>query len=48
MRSYYTLSDHPLETFEIECAKCGRHGWLRTIRLLAEHGPDIKVPDLLA
>jgi len=32
---------------EIECAKCGRHGRLRTTRLLAEHGPDIKLPDLL-
>jgi hypothetical protein len=28
-------------------AKCGRHGRLRTARLLAEHGPDIKLPDLL-
>ena len=27
--------------------KCGRHGRLRTARLLAEHGPDIKLPDLL-
>jgi len=24
-----------------------RHGRLRTSRLLAEHGPDIKLPDLL-
>jgi hypothetical protein len=47
MRLYYTLSDYPHEMVEIECAKCGRHGRLRTARLLAEHGPDIKLPDLL-
>jgi hypothetical protein len=35
MRSYYTLSDYPHETVEIERAKCGRHGRLRTGRLLA-------------
>ena len=47
MRLYYTLADFPHATVEIECAKCGRHGRLRTARLLAEHGPDIKLPDLL-
>ena len=47
MRMFYTLADYPHETVEIECAKCGRHGRLRTARLLAEHGPDIKLPDLL-
>ena len=46
-RSCYTLADYPHEMVEIECAKCGRHGRLRTARLLAEHGPDIKLPDLL-
>ena len=44
---FYTLADYPHEMVEIECAKCGRHGRLRTERLLAEHGPDIKLPDLL-
>jgi len=34
---------YPREMIEIECAKCGRHGRLRTARLLAEHGPDIKL-----
>jgi len=29
MRSYYTLSDNPHDTVEIECAKCRRHGRLR-------------------
>jgi len=47
MRLYHTLADYPHEMVEIECAKCGRHGRLRTSRLLAEHGPDIKLPDLL-
>jgi hypothetical protein len=33
---------------DMKCAaKCGRNGRLRTARLLAEHGPDIKLPDLL-
>ena len=45
MRPYYTLADYPHDMIEIECAKCGRHGRLRTAR--AEHGPDIKLPDLL-
>jgi hypothetical protein len=47
MRMFYTLADYPHDTVEIECEKCGRHGRLRTARLLAEHGPDIKLPDLL-
>jgi len=47
MRTYYTLSDYPHETVEIECAKCGRHGRLRTARLLEQHGPDIQLPNLL-
>jgi len=46
MRLYYTLADYPHELVEIECAKCGRHGRLRTARLLAEHGPDIKLRTL--
>jgi hypothetical protein len=40
MRLFYTLADYPHEMIEIECAKCGRHGRLRTARLLAEHGPS--------
>ena len=28
------------DMIEIECAKYGRRGRLRTARLLAEHGPD--------
>ena len=47
MRLYYTLADCPHDMVEIECAKCGRHGRLRTSRLLVKHGPHIKLPDLL-
>jgi hypothetical protein len=36
MRMFYTLADYPHNMVEIECAKCGRHGRLRTARLLAE------------
>jgi len=32
MRLYYT-ADYPHATVEIECAKCGRHGRIRTARL---------------
>lgn len=35
------------DVIEIECYKCGRHSRLRTANLLAEHGSDIKLPDLL-
>ena len=47
MRMFYTLADYPHDMVEIECAKCGRPGRLRTTRLLEQHGPDIKLPDLL-
>jgi len=47
MRLFYTLADYPHDMVAIECAKCGRHGRLRASRLIEEHGPDIKLPDLL-
>jgi hypothetical protein len=47
MRLSYILSDYPHDVVEIECDKCGRHGRLRTAKLIAEHGPDTKLPDLL-
>jgi hypothetical protein len=31
----------------IACRLCPRHGRRRTDRLLAEHGPDMPMPDLL-
>jgi hypothetical protein len=32
------------ETIEIACGTCGRHGTLRTERLLADHGPAMGMP----
>ena len=46
-RLFHTLADYPRDVVEIECPKCKRHGRLRSGKLLAEHGPDIKLPDLL-
>jgi hypothetical protein len=52
MRTFYTLADYPHEWVEIECAKCGRHGRLRTARLIEEHqaagpvGDDRAVPEV--
>jgi hypothetical protein len=41
-----TLADYPGDMVVIECAKCGRSGRLSNARLIAEHGPDIPLPDL--
>jgi len=30
----------------VACTKCDRKGRLSVLRLLAEHGPDISLPDL--
>ena len=32
---------------DIACNRCDRRGWLRTARLLAAHGADMPVPELL-
>jgi len=31
---------------DVACTKCDRKGRLSVLRLLAEHGPDISLPDL--
>jgi hypothetical protein len=36
-----------LPLFEIACNRCDRRGRLRIDRLLAEHGADMPMPDLL-
>jgi hypothetical protein len=41
-----TLADYPRATVHIKCAKCGREGLLSKPRLIAEHGPDIPLPEL--
>jgi hypothetical protein len=37
-----------LEMLRIECAKCGRAGQYRVMRLMKECGPDTLLPELLA
>ncbi len=31
---------------DVACTKCDREGRLSVLRLLAEHGPDMSLPDL--
>jgi hypothetical protein len=35
-----------LAVLEVACNRCDRRGRLRTERLLAEHGPDLPMPEL--
>jgi hypothetical protein len=35
-----------LPVLEVACNRCDRRGRLHTFRLLAEHGPDLPMPDL--
>jgi len=35
-----------LTMLDISCNRCDRHGRLRIDRLLAEHGPNLPMPDL--
>ena len=41
------LRDHPGDTIRLSCEKCGRHGRYPKGKLIAIHGPDISLPDLL-
>jgi hypothetical protein len=36
-----------LSVVDVACNRCGRHGRLDTARLVAEHGAEISVPELL-
>ena len=36
-----------LDVVEVPCNRCDRHGRLRLARLIAQHGPDMGVPELL-
>jgi hypothetical protein len=47
MRIKLTLADYPDDMVWIECNKCGRSGRLNKARLIAEHGADISLPELL-
>lgn len=46
IRITLTLTDYPRATVHIEYAKCGREGLLSKARLIAEHVPDIALPEL--
>ncbi len=41
------LKDHPGNTVPLACDKCGRRGQYAKGKLIAVHGPDIPLPDLL-
>jgi hypothetical protein len=43
-----TLSDISELTVEIVCELCGRRGRYNVERLIASHGDEAKLPDLLA
>lgn len=43
----YQLSDVTAAWVVIECPQCGRRGSYASARLIAEHGADIGLPDLL-
>jgi hypothetical protein len=42
-----TLSDIREPTLTIVCERCGRHGRYNVARLIAVHGADAKLTDLL-
>jgi hypothetical protein len=42
----FTLAEYPFEMVELACEKCGRHGKLRKVRLIQEHGADFCVARL--
>ncbi|MBV8806603.1 MAG: hypothetical protein JO042_16210 [Sinobacteraceae bacterium] len=37
-----------IHLLDVVCARCDRRGCLSTARLLAEHGPDLPMPELLS
>jgi hypothetical protein len=43
-----TLSDIREPTLAIGCERCGRHGRYNVARLIATHGADAKLTELLA
>jgi hypothetical protein len=47
-RDAITLSDVRQPTIEIVCEPCGRHGRYSVRRLIAAHGADARLTDLLA
>ena len=43
----HTLAEYPKPMVRLVCKLCDRKGQYRKERLLAEHGPDVALPDLL-
>ena len=41
------LRDHPGNVVRLSCEKCGRQGQYQKGKLIAIHGPDIPLPELL-
>ena len=42
-----TLSDVREPSLTIACERCGRHGRYNVQRLIAAHGPGMRLPELL-
>ena len=47
-RDAITLADVREETLEIVCEPCGRRGRYNVERLMAKHGPGMRLPELKA
>jgi hypothetical protein len=45
-RDALTLADVRDPTIQIACERCGRHGRYNVERLIAVHGPDMRLPEL--
>jgi len=43
---YVTLGEYPTAMVQLACTRCDRRGRYRKDRLIAEHGPDMRLPDL--
>ena len=46
--SSLTITNHPTDSIEIDCQKCGRHGRYRKATLVERYGRDTVLPALLA
>ena len=46
-RDFLTLADFRTPTLTIVCEPCGRYGRYNVKRLIAKHGADVKLTDLL-
>jgi hypothetical protein len=46
-RDAITLADVREPTIEMECEPCGRRGRYNVQRLIAAHGADMRLPELL-